>query len=200
MSLGRIHKPFCSAVLKKFPAKGRLQPAALCTILLQTSLQKLLPRRVRGQSSFLFSLGSFPLPIRVSSRKNLFSRLYYSIESALCKCFQQKNSIFLPPKSRKGPAQIVPVPSLLQNLVEFRPAGRNKMKSMLSGGFADRKHTYRLASVEFLSLWDKNYARSRGAALLSKSNRFLTVSGPAQIVPVPACVIQFFCVCSCESL
>ncbi len=39
------------------------------------------------------------------------------------------------------------------------------MKDILSGGSADRKNSYRLASVEFLSLWDKNYARSRGAAL-----------------------------------
>ena len=37
------------------------------------------------------------------------------------------------------------------------------MKDILSGGSADRKNSYRLASVEFLSLWDKNYARSRGA-------------------------------------
>ena len=42
------------------------------------------------------------------------------------------------------------------------------MKDILSGGFADRKHTYRLASMEFLSQWDKNYARSRGAALSVK--------------------------------
>ena len=34
------------------------------------------------------------------------------------------------------------------------------MKDILSGGSADRKNSYRLASVEFLSLWDKNYARS----------------------------------------
>ena len=48
------------------------------------------------------------------------------------------------------------------SLAEFRPAGRNKIKIMLSGSFADRKHTARLASVEFCAL-AQNYARSRGA-------------------------------------
>ena len=48
------------------------------------------------------------------------------------------------------------------SLADFRPAGRNKIKIMLSGGFADRKHTARLASVEFCAL-AQNYARSRGA-------------------------------------
>ena len=71
-----------------------------------------------------------------------------------------------------------------KNLVEFRPAGRNKMEiqfirrlrrpdwTAVSGlpAYGCRvplagKNSYRLASVEFLSLWDKNYARSRGAAL-----------------------------------
>ena len=53
----------------------------------------------------------------------------------------------------------------------------NKMKDILSGGSADRKNSYRLASVEFLSLWDKNYARSRGAAPSDKkASAFLTVS------------------------
>ena len=51
------------------------------------------------------------------------------------------------------------------SLAEFRPAGRNKIKIMLSGGFADRKHTARLASVEFCAL-AQNYARSRGASPL----------------------------------
>ena len=39
------------------------------------------------------------------------------------------------------------------------------------------KHTARLASVEFLSLWDKNYARSLGAVpFVKKASAFLTVS------------------------
>ena len=54
------------------------------------------------------------------------------------------------------------------SLAEFRPAGRNKIKIMLSGGFADRKHTARLASVEFVRLRRTNYARSRGAVPLFK--------------------------------
>ena len=45
---------------------------------------------------------------------------------------------------------------------------------MLSGGFADRKHTARLASVEFCAL-AQNYARSRGAIpSVKKAIAFLT--------------------------
>ena len=45
----------------------------------------------------------------------------------------------------------------------------NKMKDILSGGSADRKNSTRLASVEFLFLRDKNYARSRGASFCQRS-------------------------------
>ena len=45
------------------------------------------------------------------------------------------------------------------------------MKDILSGGSADRKNSYRLASVEFVRLWRTNYARSRGAILLSKKRQ-----------------------------
>ena len=53
------------------------------------------------------------------------------------------------------------------------------MKDILSGGSADRKNSYRLASVEFLSLWDKNYARSRGAIpAAQKASAFWAVFRP----------------------
>ena len=44
------------------------------------------------------------------------------------------------------------------------PQGEINWKFILSGGSADRKNTARLASVEFLPRWGKNYARSRGAS------------------------------------
>ena len=49
----------------------------------------------------------------------------------------------------------------------FAPLGEIKWKSILSGGFADRKNSARLASVEFLPRRGKNYARSQGAPLKS---------------------------------
>ena len=48
----------------------------------------------------------------------------------------------------------------------FAPQGEIKRKSVLSGGFASRKNTSRLTSVEFARLWCTNYARSRGAFFL----------------------------------
>ena len=49
----------------------------------------------------------------------------------------------------------------------FAPLGEIKWESILSGGFADRKNSARLASVEFLPRRGKNYARSQGAPLKS---------------------------------
>ena len=49
----------------------------------------------------------------------------------------------------------------------FAPQSEIKWKSILSGGFADRKNSARLASVEFLPRRGKNYARSQGAFLKS---------------------------------
>ena len=67
------------------------------------------------------------------------------------------------------------------SLADFRPAGRNKIKIMLSGGFADRKHTARLASVEFCAL-AQNYARSRGATpFFLKSISFLERKKPSGV-------------------
>ncbi|CAH0542784.1 hypothetical protein [Oscillospiraceae bacterium] len=46
---------------------------------------------------------------------------------------------------------------------------------MLSGGFADRKHTYRLASVEFCPYGAKLCAQSRRNPPFKKAPAFLNI-------------------------
>ena len=53
-----------------------------------------------------------------------------------------------------------------------RPQARNKMEIMLSGGSADRKHTLRLASVEFCASGAKLCAQSRRRPFCQESVSF----------------------------
>ena len=59
------------------------------------------------------------------------------------------------------------------SLAEFRPAGRNKIKIMLSGGSADRKNTSHLASVEILRSAQNLCARSRCSLFQQKAPLFV---------------------------
>ena len=55
------------------------------------------------------------------------------------------------------------------------------------------KYTTRLASVEFLSLWDKNYARSRSAIpVAQKASAFWAVFRPERWLRAVFCLLCFW--------
>ena len=71
--------------------------------------------------------------------------------------------------------------SVSEDLVEFRARRCEiKSKSMLSGGFADRKHTKRLASVSFSRSARKACTQSRRSPFCQKSTGFFDSSAPAE--------------------
>ena len=118
------------------------------------------PPRVNKRSPRQLAIANPAAPHRqkISSSANPQSS---AIKSAHMRLFF---IIYLPPFSVTFPGFAKPHTKASQS---FRARRREiKMEIMLSGGSADRKHTLRLASVEFCASGAKNYARSRGASPL----------------------------------